>query len=243
MKLTRKEKRILATTLSIWGFIFISCGIIMKTSIKPIIKTKYEVTLKEDQLTEQQAKLVEIKLKDFEIEINSPLSVNPKDYLANQEEIEDDVIKALKLDTALVNTTQPGKYEYTITYKKKKYVGNIIVKEKELPNVQFTLKEIKIKKGEVLSGNKRDFINEEITDEVYDNMKLNINPDYSNNPGEYTYTIIYKNVTYKGKIIVEDIEEKIVAEEEKGPITVIEPSTTTPTPTKESTENTNQTNS
>ena len=238
MKLTKKEKRILATTLSVWGIIFISCGIIMKTTAKPVIHTKYEVSLKESQLTEKQAKLVEIKLKDFEIEINSPLSVDAKDYVANQEEIGEDILKSLKLDTALVNTTQPGKYEYTITYKKKKYIGNITVKEKELPNVQFTLKEIKIKKGEVLSGNKRDFINEEITDEVYDNMKLNINPDYSNNPGEYIYTIIYKNVTYKGKIIVEDIEE----EEEKGPITVIEP-TTTPTPTPEEVENSNQTNS
>ena len=60
MKLTKKEKRILATTLSVWGIIFISCGIIMKTSLKPKIHTKYEVSFKENQLTEKQAKLVEI---------------------------------------------------------------------------------------------------------------------------------------------------------------------------------------
>ena len=53
-------------------------------------------------------------------------------------------------------------------------------------------------------------------------MTLNINPDYSNNPGEYIYTIIYKNVTYKGKIIVEDIKEP---EKENKPITVVEPTT------------------
>ena len=234
MKLTKKEKRILATTLSVWGIIFISCGIIMKTSIKPITHTKYSVSIKESQSNEQQLKLVEIKLKDFEIEINSPLSVNPKDYIANQEEIKEDIMNSLKLDTALVNTTEAGKYQYTITYKKKNYIGNITVKEKELPNVQFTLKEIRIKKGETLSGNKRDFINEEITDEVYDNMKLNINPDYSNNPGEYIYTIIYKNVTYKGKIIVEDIEE---VEKETNPITVIEEIQTS---SSETIDNTNE---
>ena len=230
MKLTKKEKRILATTLSVWGIIFISCGIIMKTSIKPITHTKYSVSIKESQSNEQQLKLVEIKLKDFEIEINSPLSVNPKDYIANQEEIKEDIMNSLKLDTALVNTTEAGKYQYTITYKKKNYIGNITVKEKELPNVQFTLKEIRIKKGETLSGNKRDFINEE----VYDNMKLNINPDYSNNPGEYIYTIIYKNVTYKGKIIVEDIEE---VEKETNPITVIEEIQTS---SSETIDNTNE---
>ncbi|MBR2827726.1 MAG: hypothetical protein IKE70_00630, partial [Bacilli bacterium] len=69
---------------------------------------------------------------------------------------------------------------------------------------------------------------------VYDNMKLNINPDYSNNPGEYIYTIIYKNVTYKGKIIVEDIEE---VEKETNPITVIEEIQTS---SSETIDNTNE---
>ena len=207
MKLTSKQKLILAATISIWGLVFVISGAIMNTLVKTKISTKFEVNIKETPLTEAQAKEDEILLKDFVIEVNSPISVDVKDYLKNPTTIKDDVIKKLKLDTALVNVTAPGNYQYTVAYKKKKYIGNITVKEKELPNVQFTLKEIRIKKGEVLSANKRDFINEEISDEVYNNMTLNINPDYSNNPGEYTYTIVYKDVTYKGKIIVEDIKE------------------------------------
>lgn len=235
MKLSSKENRTLAITITIWGIFLITCGLVMNNTSKPIILTKYDVKIEEKQLAKQQAKIIEIKVKDFEIEINKPISVDIKDYLENPEEIKDEVLKNLKLDTALVNINEAGKYQYTITYDKKKYVGNITVKEKELPNVQFTLKEIKIKKGEVLSGNKKDFINEEVSDEVLNNMKLNINPDYSNNPGEYIYTIIYKNVTYKGKIIVEDIVEQ-EKEKEKEPISVVEPSSEPKDTTEENKE-------
>ena len=167
MKLSSKENRTLAITITIWGIFLITCGLVMNNTSKPIILTKYDVKIEEKQLAKQQAKIIEIKVKDFEIEINKPISVDIKDYLENPEEIKDEVLKNLKLDTALVNINEAGKYQYTITYDKKKYVGNITVKEKELPNVQFTLKEIKIKKGEVLSGNKKDFINEEVSDEVH----------------------------------------------------------------------------
>ena len=36
--------------------------------------------------------------------------------------MDEKVLKSLKLDTSLVNINQAGDYNYTITYKKKKYI-------------------------------------------------------------------------------------------------------------------------
>ncbi len=213
MKLTNKQRMILTITLTVWGIFLIISGVIMDGREKKIVHTAYEVTIEKKELKEAQAKMIDIKAKDIEIEINTPISVDIKDYIEKPEEIKEEIIKNLKLDTALVNVNQAGKYEYSISYNKKVFKGNIIVKEKELPNVQFTLKDIKIKKGEKLSDKIKDYINEELSEEAYDNMSISLPSDYSDNPGHYTYSIIYKKVTYNGTIDVEDIIEKEKEEE------------------------------
>ncbi|MBQ6405182.1 MAG: hypothetical protein IJJ63_03900 [Bacilli bacterium] len=177
----------------------------MNHQVKPIINTTYTLKVETKKIAEQQAKTNEIKLKDIEIEINNPISVDIKDYLENSDKISDSTLKALKLDTSLVNINQAGTYQYKISYKKKTYVGSIKVKEKELPNVSFTLKRIEIttfKEGESLSANPRSYIEEYITDEVYNNITLDISQVKPTIQGDYPYYIIYKGVTYQGKVIV-----------------------------------------
>ena len=177
----------------------------MNHQVKPIINTTYTLKIETKKIAEQQAKTNEIKLKDIEIEINNPISVDIRDYLENSDKISDTTLKALKLDTSLVNINQAGTYQYKIAYKKKTYVGSIKVKEKELPNVSFTLKRIEIttfKEGESLSANPRSYIEEYITDEVYNNITLDISQVKPTIQGDYPYYIIYKGVTYQGKVIV-----------------------------------------
>lgn len=213
MKLSKKQTRILSTTLTVFSVFMIGSGLILNTQTQPIIHTKYTVSVEKKKIAETQAKTDEIKVKNIEIEVNNPISVNIKDYLDDIEKIKESTIKALKLDTSLVNINQAGTYKYTITYGKKKYIGEITVKEKELPNVILTLKSIKLKTKESLSSNPRTFIEGEISDEVYNNLTLDISKVDTQNQGDYTYYIIYKGVTYQGKVEVRDPGPTIIAPE------------------------------
>ena len=226
MRLNKKQARILSITLSVWSVVLIGSGLIMNTQVKPIVKTKYTVNIQTKKIEQSQAKTNEIKLKNIEIEINNPISVDIKDYLEDVDKINEEVLKSLKLDTSLVNINQAGSYQYIIKYKKKKYVGTIVVKEKELPNVTLNLKTIRLKTKESLSSNPRTFIEGEIPDEVYNNITLDISKVDTENQGDYTYTIVYKGVTYQGKVEVRD----------PGP-TIITPSTTTKCPDDAKLEN------
>ncbi len=219
MKFNRKQFCILSSTIAGFSIFMIISGIVMTSQDKPVVQTKYTVSIDKKKIAETQAKTDEIKLKDIEIEINNPISINVKDYLEDVEKLKESTIKALKLDTSLVNINQPGTYKYVITYGKKRYLGTITVNEKELPNVTLTLKNIKLQTKESLSSNPRTFIEGEITDEVYNNLTLDISKVDTQNQGDYTYYIVYKGVTYQGKVEVRD----------PGP-TIISPETTTTCP-------------
>lgn len=232
MKFNNKEKRILSITLAAWGIFLVGSGLVMNVNTKTITNTTYSLNIQKKKIRETQAKTNEIKLKDIEIEINNPISVDVKDYLENIETLSVNTLKSLKLDTSLVNINQAGTYQYTITYNKKKYVGNIIVKEKELPNVTFTLKLITLKVSQSLSNIKKDYINEVLDDEVYENMELVLPTIDNTKPGKYTYTISYNGTVYQG--IIE------ITEDQKPEITII-PSTKpsppqSPEPAPEQTE-------
>ena len=222
---SNKQKRILSITLTGWGIFFIGSGLIMDSQIKPIIKTKYNLKIEERKIAEAQAKTNEIKLKDLEIEINNPISVDIKDYLEEIDKLNPETLQNLKLDTSLVNINQAGNYQYNIIYKKKKYIGNIKIKEKELPNVTLTLKTIKIKTNEALSGNPRSYIEGEIPDEVYNNLTLDISKVKTEVQEDYTYYIIYNGITYQGKIEVRDPGPIIITPKDKKEITCPENTT------------------
>ena len=211
---TSKQNRILSIFLASCAIFLIGSGLVMYTQSKPIVNTKYTVTVEKKKIAETQAKTDEIKVKDLEIEINNPLSVDVKDYLENLDKIKESTIKSLKLDTSLVNINQAGTYKYTIIYNKKKYVGNIKVKVKELPNVSLTLKTITLKTKEVLSKDPKTYIEGNIPDEVLNNIKLDIDSVDVETQGDYTYYIIYKGVTYQGKIEVRDPNPTITPVEE-----------------------------
>ncbi len=216
MDFNKKEIRILSITLTSISIIFIGTGLIMSFQ-KPKIKTTYSLSIENRKIAESQAKTNEIKIKDLEIEINHPISMDVKDYLNDIENISNDTLKSLKLDTSLVNINQAGTYKYTITYKKKKYIGTIKIKEKELPNMTLTLKEITLKRGESLSSNPRTFIKEEIPEEVFNNLTLDISNVKPAVSGTYDYYIIYKGITYQGKIIITEPGPTIITPKDQCP--------------------------
>lgn len=202
MKLKTKELQMLAIIMATWSFILIGSGISLNNTNKTIEKKVYTLSVKKEKVPESQAKINEIKLKDITITINNPISVNVEDYLENPEQIDKNVLNKLTLDTSLVNINQLGTYQYTIKYNKKKYIANIIVKEKELPKVDFTLKNLEIILGDSLSQNPRDYINENLSDEVNNALTLDLSQVITNVAGTYQYTITYKNTTYTAYITI-----------------------------------------
>lgn len=210
-KLTKKELKLVSITIATWGLLFTGSGLVMNFIQKPpkIIKSKFEVTSKRVS----EAKTNEIKLKDIELEINQPLSVNVKDYLANIEEIDLSIVKNLKLDTSMVNPMEAGQYTYTIAYQKKKYNGSITIKEKELPKVELTVKNLKLPLNSPLNANPNDlstYIEEELSEEVKKNIIIDLSQVRTDQEGRYDYSVTYNGIIYKGKIEVYQPQTKII---------------------------------
>ena len=114
MENTTKNTRIISITLAIWGVIFLITGGILSTIDRTVIKTEYSVKVDNKKVSDLRTK--EIKLKDMVLEENNPLSVDPADYIVDADQISENILKALKLDTSMVNINEPGEYKYTIKY-------------------------------------------------------------------------------------------------------------------------------
>ena len=166
---------------------------------KEITKDKYILNIKEHKT---ENKNLDLKLKDIIVEIGNPISMNIKDYIENINEFSESTIKSFKLDTSMVNVNEAKTYTYTISYKKKKYNGNIIVKEEELPNLELTLKNLNLEKNSVLSNDIKQYINESISDKIKNNIVLNLNEVNTSKVGEYQYSIDYNKKTYTGIITI-----------------------------------------
>lgn len=207
--MNKKEKNIISITLAVWGIIMLGSGLIMNANVKdPIVNKKYTLDVNTQQAT--QTKTNELKLKDITIEINNPISVNVKDYLSDIQNIDDSIIKALKLDTSMVNINEAGTYTYTITFKKKKYNGTIIVKEKELPKVEITLKNIRQEKNTPISTELTTYISTPLTDEISQHIILDLSKVINTQPGIYQYTVTYNGNLYTGKIEIYEPQATII---------------------------------
>lgn len=215
--LSKKQKYIIAGFTAVWGIIFIGSGVSMSFMNTPVTKTKNELKVTQKRVANMKSN--EIRLKSMEQEINQPISMNIKDYLENVNDIDEKIINELQLDTSMVNVNQAGNYTYTITYKKKTFNGNFTIKEKPLPDMVLTLKNLNIQTGTVLSMDVQNYINETLTDEVKQNIKLSLPNINTAQAGKYQYTITYNNRIYTGTITVYEpnkpTEETKVPETEK----------------------------
>ncbi len=200
-KLTKKENQIVTIVFAVWGIIFVGSGLTMNKleAPEPVVKKDLEVI----QKRVAQTKTNEIKLKDMELEINQPLSVDVKDYLENIDDLDDNFIKLLKLDTSMVKPNEAGTYTYTITYKKKKYNGSFIIKAKELPKVDIKIKEnLKLKIGDPISTDISTYVEGTLNDEVKNNILLDLSNIDTSIVGTYDISITYDGKLYTGKITV-----------------------------------------
>lgn len=196
-----KLNHLVVGAFAVLGTLCISSGLIMPNMVK---FEKTEVgKLKVNQLRISDFKNNEIKLKDIEIEVNNTLSVDIKDYLTNPNDIDDSVIKRLKLDTSNVNTNQVGNYTYTITYNKKIYNGTVVIKAKPLPNVEnMTLKSLSYEINTTLPNDVSLYIQENLSDEVKAGIKLDLSNVDSKTAGVYLYSVSYNGKFYTNTITI-----------------------------------------
>lgn len=205
----KKELRMISLTLASWGLLFIGSGIALNNKETTVVKYNYSVTISQNKVAE--SKTNEIKLKDIKQEVNTPLSVNIKDYLEDVENIDSSVLTSLKLDTSKVNPQEAGTYTYTISYKRKTYNGTITITEKQLPKVTITLKNLKVKTGTILNKNDKSYyIVETLTDEVLQNIQLEIDEVNTSKAGTYQYKVTYNNQVYTANVEVYEDQSSAV---------------------------------
>lgn len=201
----RHIRIITVTALSLLGILCIASGVMYNSLQDSNIDQKVLVVVEQKQVSKENN--VDIKLKNLTIEVNTPLSVKIVDYLDSA--VSDEVLANLKLDTSSVNVTEPGTYNYTVTYKKKKYQGIIVVKEKEVTSntlQSITLKTININIGTPLPTDVSNYVIEPLTDEIKSTMVIDLSNVNVNVAGNYQYTIKYNNSIYTGTITITEAQ-------------------------------------
>lgn len=217
-----KEKKniginILIASLAISGLISITTGAVLNKNLSKKDNKKIDIKVVQKQVAKIKSNIPE--LKEITLEVNQPLSVNIEDYIDNLDDIEDKILKKLKLDTSLVNVTQAGKYTYTVNYKDKTYNGIININEKQLPIIEnIILKDISIEKGKTLPTDISAYITTSIPEELKPSIKINTNKVNINIAGNYQYTVTYNNKIYTGMINIyepqnNEIETKLTLKE------------------------------
>ncbi len=200
MKKLLQGKNLISITLATWGLVMIITGMILNTQKRTILKNEYTVDISSTRVT--SLKTVEIKLKKMELDINNPLSLDVKDYIENIDSLDQTIVNSLKLDTSMVNINEAGIYTYIVTFKNKKYNGQFIIKEKQLPNFALTLKDINLEVGDAISTNVASYVKESLPEQIRNNLVLDLSEVTTSNPGTYTYKITYNKKIYTGKVIV-----------------------------------------
>lgn len=210
----KKVRLIVVSSFTLLGILCISCGCLYSKLDQENNNQTIALVVSQKMQDNEKADF-SIKLKNFEIETNTPLSIKIADYL--EETVSDEVLANLKLDTSSVNVKEVGIYKYKVYYKKKEFEGTIKVNEKVTPTNQvdtISVKSFTIKKGTALSVNPADYITEPnpLTDEVKALLKFDFSEVDINKPGTYQYTVTYNNSIYTANITVtEDQENNILS--------------------------------
>ena len=227
-----KHVRIITVTaLSLLGVLSIASGVMYNSLQANNVEEKVLVVVEQKQVSKEND--IDIKLKNLTIDVNTPLSVKIIDYLDSA--VSDEVLANLKLDTSEVNVTEPGTYNYTVTYKKKTYQGIIIVKEKEVTNntlQSITLKTVNINVGTALPTDVSNYVIEPLTDDIKATMLIDLSKVNVNTAGNYQYTITYNNSIYTGTIVVTETQPTLstnIGDTPQEEPTQTPPATTTPT--------------
>lgn len=223
----KKIRLVVVSSFALLGTLCISCGCLYSKLDDEQGQTVAIVVSQKLQANQKQE--VTLKLKNFELETNTPLSIKIADYL--EEAVSEEILANLKLDTSNVDVTKVGTYKYQVYYKKKAFEGTIRIIEKVAPTNQvdtIMLKSFTIKKGTALSTNPADYISEPLTDEVKALLKFDLSGVDITKPGQYQYTVTFNNSIYTANITVTEDQENNILSTDDNKTTDDKTTTTTP---------------
>lgn len=206
-----KGTKILILSLTFSGLLSTTTGIALNNMKANTSTDKIDIKVVERQVARLKSNIP--VLKDMEVEINEPISVDVKDYISNIDEISSNALRAFKIDTSLVNVTQAGKYSYTIQYNGKKYKGSIAVKDKEKEDKiieTLYIKNFSIKVNEQLPTEISNYLENKVDTLDPALIKLDTSKVDIHVAGEYQYTITYGNMLYTGTIKVYEEQATLV---------------------------------
>lgn len=225
----KKIRLVVVSSFALLGTLCISCGCLYSKLDDEQAQTVAIVVSQKLQANQKQE--VALKLKNFELETNTPLSIKIADYL--EEAVSEEILANLKLDTSNVDVTKVGTYKYQIYYKKKAFEGTIKIIENVANTNQIDtimLKSFTIKKGTALSTNPADYISEPnpLTDEVKALLKFDLSGVDITKPGQYQYTVTFNNSIYTANITVTEDQENNILSTDDNKTTDDKTTTTTP---------------
>lgn len=225
----KKIRLVVVSSFALLGTLCISCGCLYSKLDDEQAQTVAIVVSQKLQANQKQE--VALKLKNFELETNTPLSIKIADYL--EEAVSEEILANLKLDTSNVDVTKVGTYKYQIYYKKKAFEGTIKIIENIANTNQIDtimLKSFTIKKGTALSTNPADYISEPnpLTDEVKALLKFDLSGVDITKPGQYQYTVTFNNSIYTANITVTEDQENNILSTDDNKTTDDKTTTTTP---------------
>ncbi len=199
--MTEQLHKLVIGTFTVLGCLCIISGISIPHMIKFEKDSVVKLNVTQKQVT--NVKNNEIKLKDIQLEIGKSLSTDCHDYLVDPNNIEESIIKQLKLNISKVNINEEGNYTYSITYNKKIYNGSITITPKPLPNVDsITLNALSLEVGSTLPTNIETYVQEKLAPEVLAAIKLDISNVNPTIPGRYLYSISYNKMLYTSTITI-----------------------------------------
>lgn len=194
-------QKLIIRTFTTLGCLCIVSGLALPKLIKFEHNDVVKLDVSQKQVT--NVKSNEIKLKDVTIELGSSLSSDSHDYLKNPNDIQESIIKQLKLDISSVNIKEEGTYNYTITYNKKIYNGFVTVIPKALPKIDnISLNELSFEVNEQLPKEISFYIKDKLPAEVLSAARLDLSNVNISIPGKYLYSISYNKNLYTSTITI-----------------------------------------
>lgn len=222
----KKARNIAVLSLATLGLICVGSGSILAFSAKENEK----VATNSGLVYSERIKLTPIKQT---VKVNQTLPSRLRDYI--KEDLSDEILDKIKLDTSKVDISKAGSYEYTLSYKKQVFKGTIIVEDLIMPVqeinanteiTKITLKDIVLYKGESLPTDISNYIVEPLDPVTAGEIEFALpTSNITMQTGAYTYNVTFRNMVYTGTITVQENQaltsKPDVIEKDEDPSTII----------------------
>lgn len=199
-ELNKKTINIMIVTFAFLGILCVVSGLIMPSFAMPdehIIN--FSITQERIDLPEEE---IIIRPRNLTKEINQPLSMDIRHYLYDADHLDENILNRLVLDTSSVNIDEAGVYTYLIILDEFIYTGTITIRERDLPRLDLTLRNLSFERGSTIPTDISKFIEEDLSAEILSLMNIDLSNVNPNIPAIYQYSITFNGRMFTGTISI-----------------------------------------